>query len=317
MGLFSKPEVIILKETSNAKNYLEKLEQILPEAEGELKEKIQKEIAITKAGIAGEDNILFELKNSGMDLVVLQDICIESEQLSAQIDFFVVTPKMNFIIECKNLFGNIEIDSKGNFIRTIEYKGKKIKEGLYSPITQNERHLNVLKQSILQNAGMVKNLVVKSSFSDTFKPLVVLANPKTIVNDRYAKKEIKSQVIRADQLITTLKRMNAESKALASNKKFMLEVGNSWLSHNVEERKDYFANYEELLKELQDKKAQEKEDNSKKADKAIEANASREKETSNQAICPQCGGKLMKKKGRYGLFIGCGNYPECTYTQKL
>lgn len=84
MGLFSKPEVIILKETSDAKNYLEKLEQILSQAEGELKEKIQKEIAITKAGIAGEDNILFELKNSGMDLVVLQDICIESEQLSAQ-----------------------------------------------------------------------------------------------------------------------------------------------------------------------------------------------------------------------------------------
>lgn len=64
MGLFSKPEVIILKETSDAKNYLEKLEQILPQAEGELKEKIQKEIAITKAGIAGEDNILFELKTA-------------------------------------------------------------------------------------------------------------------------------------------------------------------------------------------------------------------------------------------------------------
>lgn len=296
MGLFSKSEIIILKDTSDAKNYLEKLEQILPQAEGELKEKIQKEIAITKAGIVGEDNILFELKNSGMDMVVLQDIYLESDCLSAQIDFLVVTSKLIFIIECKNLFGNIEIDSKGNFIRTMEYKGKKIKEGIYSPITQNERHMNVLKQIKLEKAGIVKSLIVNTSFSDIFKPLVVLANPKTIVNDRYAKKEIKSQVIRADQLVATLKRMNTETKILSSNKKDMLSTANSWLSGNIEERKDYFAKYEELLKEVHDKEAQE---------------------TSKKDICPQCGGKLIKKKGRYGLFIGCDNYPECTYTQKI
>jgi ssDNA-binding Zn-finger/Zn-ribbon topoisomerase 1 len=30
--------------------------------------------------------------------------------------------------------------------------------------------------------------------------------------------------------------------------------------------------------------------------------------------CPQCGGVLLKKSGRYGTFWGCSNYPRCRYT---
>jgi len=31
-------------------------------------------------------------------------------------------------------------------------------------------------------------------------------------------------------------------------------------------------------------------------------------------ICPQCGGQLMKRTGRYGTFVGCSNYPKCRFT---
>ena len=114
MGLFSKPEVVIAKESSNAKEYLRQLEELAEKATGENAKKIAKEIAVVKAGIIGEDNILFELKNSGMDMVVLHDLYIESVSgASAQIDFLVLTPKINFVLACKNLFGNIEINSKG------------------------------------------------------------------------------------------------------------------------------------------------------------------------------------------------------------
>ena len=34
--------------------------------------------------------------------------------------------------------------------------------------------------------------------------------------------------------------------------------------------------------------------------------------------CPTCGtGKLSLKVGRFGAFIGCSNYPECTYTRQM
>lgn len=37
----------------------------------------------------------------------------------------------------------------------------------------------------------------------------------------------------------------------------------------------------------------------------------------DDSICPECGGKLQKKSGRYGKFIGCSNYPNCTYTMTI
>ena len=31
-------------------------------------------------------------------------------------------------------------------------------------------------------------------------------------------------------------------------------------------------------------------------------------------ICPRCGGTLVLRKGKYGTFYGCSNYPKCRYT---
>lgn len=41
-----------------------------------------------------------------------------------------------------------------------------------------------------------------------------------------------------------------------------------------------------------------------------------EKEYSDEA-CPQCGSKLVKRRGRFGEFWGCSAYPKCKYTQKI
>ncbi|MDO4334015.1 MAG: exonuclease domain-containing protein [Eubacteriales bacterium] len=32
-------------------------------------------------------------------------------------------------------------------------------------------------------------------------------------------------------------------------------------------------------------------------------------------VCPRCGGELVKRKGRFGQFFGCSNYPACRYTK--
>ena len=34
----------------------------------------------------------------------------------------------------------------------------------------------------------------------------------------------------------------------------------------------------------------------------------------NQGICPQCGGQLILRRGKYGSFYGCSNYPKCKFT---
>ena len=306
MGIFSKPEVIILKESNAAKDHLDKLESLLPKANKDVKDTIQKEIAVTKAGIAGEDNIMFELKHSNMDMVVLHDINLETKSgLKAQIDFIVVTSKVIFLIECKNLVGNIDIDSKGAFIRTVAYGTKKQKEGIYSPITQGERHLSVLKEAKLDNAGLVTSLAIKRNFDSSYKSLVVLANPKTIVNDRYAPKEIKSQVIRADQLVSNMKNIIAASNDFASTKKEMMSIAQGILDMNIESRKDYA----ELVKENE---------LSDSADTKNEISDSKQSVSDDKLICPKCGSKLVLRTANKGenagkQFYGCSNFPKCRF----
>lgn len=59
---------------SHAEDYLNKLRALQEQCAGELKEEIEKQIAIAEYGIKGEECIAFELKNSGKDMYILQDI---------------------------------------------------------------------------------------------------------------------------------------------------------------------------------------------------------------------------------------------------
>lgn len=34
-------------------------------------------------------------------------------------------------------------------------------------------------------------------------------------------------------------------------------------------------------------------------------------------ICPNCGGQLVVKEGKYGQFYGCSNYPKCKFTKQI
>ena len=329
MGLFDKPEVVILKETSDAKAYLEKLEDLrkLVPAQADFVQKLEKEIAITKAGIIGEDQIMFELKNSGMDLVVLHDIYLEDEDGNgAQIDYLVITPYVNLFIECKNLFGNIEINNKGDFIRTMVFGKKYVKEGIYSPITQNERHLLVYKNCANAKRGLLMGTFFNMNFEKYHKSLVVLANPKTVVNDRYAPASIKKQVIRADQLIMTLRNLKSDVK---SSKKDMLAIGEKILNLNKEERKDYFAKFEEIKKEyediLNDNIKNEEESTTENIGDKNEINENirpEEKNINEKMICPRCGAEMVLRTAKKGdnvgrKFYGCSSFPKCRYVRDL
>lgn len=141
----------------------------------------------------------------------------------------VFIEKMQILLEkaggkCKNLIGNIEIDNRGGFIRSYNLSGKKITEGIYSPITQNERHLNVIKAICKNEKNALLKIFFEKNFDNTYKSIVCLANPKTILNDKYAKKEVKDKVVRADQLIGCIKRMEQESKNEKSSEKSMRKL---------------------------------------------------------------------------------------------
>ena len=306
MGFFDKPEVTMLKDDSDAKVYLEKLEALQKEVSPDTRiaDLLEKEIAITKAGIAGEETILFELKNSGMDLVVLHDIYVETEDgLGAQIDYIVITPYANVFIECKNLFGDITIDNNGSFIRSYSYGRKKVRESIYSPIAQNERHLTIFREDRASSKNAFFAAIYRKNFSEYNKSYVVLANPKTILNDRYAPKEIKKQVIRADQLVSVLKSIKTDLK---SKKSEMLKLGNAFLAMNKEDRNEYISKFEKLMEES-------------KAEPNAEKTDDRSKE---KRVCPFCGRDLVLRTAKKGAsagkqFYGCSGFPMCRYSESI
>ncbi len=251
MGLFTKKiGPVFLKETSDSTEFIEKMQILLEKASGEAKKKIEKQLKLTKYGAAGESDIAFELKHSGMDMYILHDLYFEIDEFAAQIDYLVITRKRIYVIECKNMIGNIEIDSSGAFVRSYELFGKHIKEGIYSPITQNQRHLQVLKKIRKESKNnFFTKMLFEKSFEELYKSVVVLANSKTYLNAKYAKKEIKDQVIRADQLISYLKKKDEEVKDYSMNADEMLDLAQFYLKNDQPERSDYARKYEELVLE--------------------------------------------------------------------
>lgn len=246
MGLFDQvKEPVFLKESSNIEKMLEQLKQIEPKLNDEGKKIIAQDIKYLEYGMIGEKYIQYELKHSHMPIYVLHDLYFEKEDKNAQIDYIVVTKKVCFFIECKNLYGDIEINSAGDFIRTMQFAGKKRKEGIYSPITQNQRHLALFKEMRLdrKNNRLIKFMMEKN-FEENYKSIVVLANPKTVLNMKYAKKEVKSKVIRADQLIAYIKEEYKKSELLPSSEKQHLEWAQNILAMHTDACKDYTKRYD-------------------------------------------------------------------------
>lgn len=193
MGIFDKiKEPIFLKESNSLQLHLEQLEKLLPAASPSTVSRIQQDIRLTKAGIVGENNIRYELNNSHMPMIVLHDLCLERGDLSAQIDYLIITRKRHFIVECKNLIGDIQVTNTGDFVRTIGDK----KEGIYSPITQNQRHLELLKQIRKDTkTNILSQGLFEKYFYNAYRSVVVQANPKSVLNIKYAPKELKQQVV--------------------------------------------------------------------------------------------------------------------------
>ena len=254
MGLFTKKiGTIFLKEASDVKEYIEKMEKLKEDASEEIRKKIEKQISYAKYGEAGENNIAFQLKSSGIDMYVLHDIFLTIDDIPAQIDYLVITRKHIYVIECKNLYGNIEIDNKGAFIRNFQINGKWVREGMESPVTQNERHLLVLKELRRRSEGtsLLKKLF-ESDYSSCYKSIIVLANPKTILNDRYAKKEIKEKVIRADQLIAYIKSTDEAEQNYKMSESAMYDLAYFYLNNDQPKTTDYTLKYAEMIQKIEE-----------------------------------------------------------------
>lgn len=138
---------------------------------------------------------------------------------------------------------------------------------------------------IKQNEGHVKFLryLLHTSFEILFIPIVVFNN------DAELKIRIENHIV--------LNRCDLKRRILQHQTIVLSSEQVNWIIQTIQ--KNYtIANKEDLKRHK---------DNVKNRQYKVEHSI-------RQGICPQCGGRLILRHGKYGSFYGCANYPKCKFT---
>lgn len=314
MEFLKRPVPVFVKESSSSAFELEELRGLRGRVVAADGARLERDIKLAEAGLYGENAVAFELQNSHLPIHVLRDLRLEHAGLQAQIDFLVIGPYVNVVIECKNLIGDIEIDGRGNFTRLLDGRDGR-REGLYSPITQGERHIQLMR-ALRDDMGTAVRIGNALFFDDIYKPVVVLANSKTVVYDQHAPKQVRKQLVRLDQLVAFIRGVNRKH-GLTDSKldgKERERLARWWLARHVERQRDLASRYRLIETQEQVPAAVLAEvPASAHAEALTGASASALAEA---PICPECGRTMVLRKATRGPragkpFWGCPGYPAC------
>ncbi|MDU2664595.1 MAG: NERD domain-containing protein [Clostridium perfringens] len=228
-----------LKEFNENNKQLEDLKILSEKVYGEKKKLIDRDIMYLTYGMEGEKNVSYEIKNSYIPMLALHDIRIEDGESVAQMDYILITKSFILVLETKALSGDITVNESGEFIRYFKNKAGKVyrKEGIYSPVAQNERHVRILTEYLKKNK-IIKKYPIYSC--------VVIANSKSVINKYKAPKEIQSQIIKYDQLTSFIKEKLNYHKIKQDFKfldKVEYSIGKFLLEKNKPIEFDYYKKY--------------------------------------------------------------------------
>lgn len=233
---------VLYKEDTTTQKELDRMKEYLKTHPNK---DLENKVKLFEYGLAGEKQVLYELLHSGIGMYILHNVSFEYKGKAAQIDFVVITARCTYFIECKNFIGNITINSKGDFVRTYMKNNRKVTEGTYNPITQSKRHLEIIKEENYDNANILYKMNFEKTFDSFHDYIVVMANPKTIINDKYAPKNIKERLVKADQIIECLKRLESKRDPFRFEKDIK-KVADVYIESNKEKSllKSFIAEYE-------------------------------------------------------------------------
>lgn len=196
---------------------------------------------------------------------VLNNVMLQTDYGTTQIDHVVVSVYGIFVIETKNYKGWIT----GNEFAdnwTKNMYGKKY--SFRNPLKQNYAHVNALETLL--------NLE-----EEKFIPIVAFSWNTEI------KVKTKNPVVYISQLRKVI--LSYKEEKLHNSE--LQDIANRILSANVDSK-----------------------DNRKVHVSAIRTKVKENDTKISNNICPRCGGTLVLRKGKYGSFTGCSNYPKCKYT---
>lgn len=121
-------------------------------------------------GLLGEEKVYYKLKNINIDMLCLYNIRIKYLNEKLQFDFICICNEIIFVIEVKNLLGNIYFTKEQKVIREVTKNDIKQYSSMDNPIDQVEHHVNILTKFLKDN-----------KFNRKIVGILVMANDKMII----------------------------------------------------------------------------------------------------------------------------------------
>lgn len=238
-------DTVFFKESSDLQDRYDALSKLNSEYPNN--DILKNEMYCIKKGLDGEKEIAYQLKKANVGMYVLHDVKIKYKDLTAQIDYIIITPVFIYYIECKNLVGNIIVNDKGDFIREYIINGKKVRNGMYSPLRQVEAQREVIRKIWEDRTSSLKKIFASKNFNHYNKVLVVVANHETILNTYKSPKDIKNKVIRADALVRQIQYdyEHRDKNDYVDNKNGMEKSAQSYINLISGDNIDYYEYYKE------------------------------------------------------------------------
>lgn len=234
---------------------------------------------------------------------------------STQIDHLVVSTYGIFSIETKNYKGWIYGSEFGkNWTQNI-YGNKKT---FMNPILQNYAHIKAVE-------NILKDLYPNMKYFS-----IIAFSPEAEI-----KVKLKESVVcKMSQVSKEIEKLSNEDIIDKDELEKILEIiqGNRLNISNRDHVKNIKEAKKNKLKTQTGSTSETKKSPSKKIEKSEESKSKitkeevKEKEAKldmkkekNESIklCPKCGSPLEIRTGRYGSFLGCTNYPTCTYVESI
>lgn len=191
---------MIVKNADDKSAAIATLELLHARADNKKQKSIEDELRMMRAGIKGEQesayHIDFDFRDSDLTSVI-HDLRLEWGGRVAQIDHLVIHRTHKFyVLETKSFSHGLKITDEGEFLRWNEWK--KTYEGMPSPIEQNRRHAEVLR-----------DVLIRLGYPNPEIESFILISPTARI-DR-SKVHPCPEVVKADQFTTAFKKRFLDS----------------------------------------------------------------------------------------------------------
>jgi hypothetical protein len=191
---------MIIKQPDDKSMYVDELEKLQLMAGEERRQQIERELRILRAGIKGEDEAAYLINfhyGTSNKTAIIHDLRVEIDGRVAQIDHLLIHRTLNvFALESKHFNAGVKITDNGEFLRWNPVR--RIYEGMASPIEQNQRHIEVLRDAVAK-IEMPTRLGVR--LTPVFHSYILVSPNARIVRPP---KFDTSKVIKADALATAI-----------------------------------------------------------------------------------------------------------------